>query len=197
MRFIAINDGYDSEEGEDDMAPFRHVINEMYAKDISKKIRSSLYAKMRDGQYIGSFAPYGYRKSETDKHRLVVDEEAAGVVRRIFGWAAEGETTNSIVEKLNCERIPIPLDYRRICEGKENLFRRWTSSGVCKIIRNQVYLGHTLQGKSRKPSFRSGKSYARRKEDWIVSKNTHDPLVSAEIFWRAQRRKQSGDSHEK
>ncbi len=190
VRFIAINDGYDSDEGEDDMAPFRHVINEMYARDISKKIRSSLYAKMRDGQYIGSFPPYGYQKSEKHKNKLVVDREAADIVRWIFRSAAKGETTKNIVEKLNEEKIPVPLDHRRIREGKEGLDRKWTASGVCKILRNQVYLGHTLQGKSRKPSFRSERSYARKREDWIVTKNTHIPLVEEEIFVRAQRRKQ-------
>ena len=189
VRFIAINDGYDSEVGEDDMAPFRHVINEMYARDISKKIRSSLYAKMRDGQYIGSFPPYGYVKAEEDKNRLVVDETAAETVRWIFHMAARGESTNYIVEKLNKRKIPVPLDHRRLREGKEGLGRRWTLSGVCKILRNQVYLGHTVQGKSRKPSFRSERSYARKKEDWIVTKNTHTPLVDEEIFFCAQRRK--------
>lgn len=188
VRLIAVNDGYDSETGEDDMAPFRHVINEMYARDISKKIRSSLYAKMREGQYVGSFPPYGYRKSEDNKNRLQIDWESASIVRRIFDMAAKGASTRYIAEQLNHEEIPIPLDYRRIREGKEGMGREWTASGICKILRNRVYLGHTEQGKSRKPNFRSGGCVPRKREDWIVVEHTHDPLIDEETFKQVQKR---------
>ncbi len=98
VRLIAVNDGYDSEREEDDLAPFRHVMNEMYARDISKKIKTALRAKMLEGQYIGSFAPYGYKKCEEDRHTLVPDTPAAEVVRRVFLLAAEGETAAKIAE---------------------------------------------------------------------------------------------------
>ncbi len=183
VRFIAINDGYDSELENDDMTPFRHVMNEMYARDISRKIRSSLYAKMRDGQYIGSFAPYGYKKSEDNKNRLVEDREAAEVVRRIFLWRAEGDSSKIIAEKLNKMGVLVPLDYRKRKENQEAYQRMWTASGVCKILRNQVYIGHTVQGKSVKPSVKSKRSLPRKRENYIVVKNTHIPIVSYELFY--------------
>ena len=189
VRFIAINDGYDSESEENDILPFRHVLNEMYARDISRKIRSALYVKMSEGQYIGSFAPYGYKKAEDNKNRLVIDVEAAEVVREIFRLSAEGISTKIIAEKLNSRSVPVPLDYRNLKEGKESEGRLWTASGVAKILRNQVYLGHTEQRKSVKKSFRSSEVLPRKRGDWIVVKNTHTPLVSKELFNAVQCRK--------
>ena len=188
VRFIAINDGYDSALGELDMMPFRHVLNEMYARDISRKIRSALYAKMADGQYLGSFAPYGYKKSEKDKNRLEPDVEAADVVRKIFGWALMGISTTVIAEKLNKSNIPVPLDYRNIKRGQNSEGRKWTASGVAKILRNRVYIGYTEQRKSVKRSFRSQEIMPREREDWVVVKNTHLPLVSKEDFYLVQER---------
>ncbi len=190
VRLIAVNDGYDSAEPLDDMAPFRHVMNEMYARDISRKIRTALRAKAEDGQYIGSFAPFGYRKSSEDKHRLEPDEEAAVWVRKMFSMAAEGISTKEIADALNLEHVPIPLDYRRAKRGETyELGRCWTPSGICKILRNLTYLGHTVQGKSEKVSLKSKRSVSREKEDWVVVKHTHEPLVSEEMFALAQRRR--------
>ena len=192
VRLIAVNDGYDSEAQGDDMAPFRHVMNEMYARDISRKIRTALRAKMLDGQYIGSFAPYGYRKSDGCKNRLVRDGEAAEVVRQIFLWAADGVPTASIAERLNEQAIPIPLDYRRLQLGMPSEGRRWRASGVCKILRNVTYLGHTVQGKSTKPSLKSPKCRSRPRGEWIVARDTHEPLVGEELFALAQARGKEG-----
>lgn len=189
VRFIAINDGYDSESEENDILPFRHVLNEMYARDISRKIRSALYVKMSEGQYIGSFAPYGYKKAEDNKNRLVIDVEAAEVVREIFRLSAEGISTKIIAEKLNNRSVPVPLDYRNLKEGNESEGRLWTASGVAKILRNRVYLGHTEQRKSVKKSFRSSEVLPRSRDCWIVVKNTHTPLISEELFNAVQCRK--------
>ena len=189
VRLIAVNDGYDSDAPADDMAPFRHVMNEMYARDISRKIRTALRAKAQDGQYIGSFAPYGYRKSSEDKNRLEPDEDAAVWVRMIFSMAAEGGTTKEIVEALNRKGVLIPLDYRRSKQGMAITARPWTPSGVCKILRNATYLGHTVQGKTEKVSLKSGYCRSKPREEWVVARNTHEPLISAEIFALAQRHK--------
>ncbi len=189
VRLIAVNDGYDSEEEIDDLAPFRHVMNEMYARDISRKIRSALRAKSMAGQYIGSFAPYGYRKSEEDHNRLVVDTEAAFVVSSIFLQSAEGRSTLEIAEDLNGRGIPVPLDYRKIREGKASEGRKWTQSGICKILRNRVYLGCTVQGKTRKISLKTKGSIPVEREAWIVVPDTHPPLVSETLFCRAQRKR--------
>lgn len=182
VRLISLNDGYDSERGEDDMTPFRHVMNEMYARDISKKIRSSLYAKMRDGKYIGSFPPYGYKKSNMDRGALIPDKSAADVVRWIFELRSSGKKGREIAEMLNGENIPVPLDYRRICEGKSTEGLKWSASGVCKILRNPVYIGNTVQGKNKKPTLKSPRSYSMPREKWIVVENTHEPIISVEIF---------------
>lgn len=189
VRFIAINDGYDSDTGGDDMAPFRHVVNEMYARDISRKIRTALYAKMEEGQYIGSFAPYGYRKDPENKNRLLIEEESACVVRWIFSLRTRGISASKTAEILNKMAIPIPLDHRLIQQGKEGIRREWRTSSVHKILRNQTYLGYTVQAKSRKINFRSSSSSPRPKELWIVSKNTHESLVCEETFYELQRRK--------
>ncbi len=188
VRLVAVGDDYDSERGGDDMAPFRHVMNEMYARDISKKIRSALYTKMEQGQYIGSFAPYGYRKDGDNKNRLIPDREAAEVIQNIFEWAAEGQCSAAIARQLNDRGIPVPLDYRRARAGKSVQGLHWTASGVCKILSNAVYLGHTVQGKNRKASFRAEKCRSRPKESWIVVEHTHEPLVSPERFEQAKRR---------
>ena len=179
VRLIAVNDGYDSErDREDDLSPFRHVMNELYARDISRKIRTALRAKMLDGQYIGSFAPYGYRKRVDHKNQLEPDPPSASVVVRIFTERNLGKKSKEIAEILNQENIPIPLDYRRLACGQPSLGRQWTASGVCKILRNQTYLGHTVQGKTAKISMKSKKTYSRGRENWIVVKNTHEALVS-------------------
>lgn len=186
VRLIAINDGYDSDRGYDDMAPFRHVMNEMYARDISRKIRSALYAKMRSGQYIGSFAPYGYKKNDTNKNLLVPDENAARVVTLIFELRSRGISTKDIAERLNEKNIPVPLDYRN--KSKSGKMRLWTQSGICKILRNQVYIGHTVQGKSRKASIKALKSRSIKREEWIIVKNTHEPIVSEEVFYKVNKK---------
>ena len=188
VRFISVNDGCDSERGDDDMTPFRHVINEMYARDISKKIRSSLYAKMREGKYIGSFAPYGYKKCESDKGRLVLDAAAADVVKQIFMLRSMGKSGREIAEVLNGMAIPVPLDYRRLCDGRASAGLRWSASGVCKILRNPVYVGDTVQGKNKKPTLKSQRSYSMPREKWIVVENTHEPIISREMFNACQLR---------
>ncbi len=182
VRLIAVNDSYDSMDGRDDMAPFRHVMNEMYARDISRKIRTALRAKAQNGQYIGSFAPYGYRKNPDNKNSLIPDDEAARVVKQIFCEAANGIPTKQIAARLTAQGVPVPLDYRCQKQGKPIKGTSWTASGICKILRNPTYLGHTVQGKTEKYSFRSTSSRPVAKSQWIVVKNTHEAIIDKEIF---------------
>ena len=193
VRYIAINDGYDSDNPYNDIAPFKNVINEMYARDISKKIRSSFVAKMKDGEFIASFAPYGYQRDPNDKHRLSVDEEAAKVVRGIFTRAAEGMLPAQIAEELNDRHVPTPLEYRCIHHPQVHIeryktHRKWTSGSITKMLRNPVYLGHLLQGKTTKISFRSGLTIQNPQENWYITQNAHEALVSEELFEMAGRR---------
>lgn len=190
VRLISVNDGYDSADVTDDLAPFRHVMNEMYARDISRKIRTALHAKAQDGQYIGSFAPYGYRKSKNNRNHLEPDSETAKYVRLIFQLSADGVTTKEIAARLNRECVPIPLDYRKLQQGKPSSDRLWTSSGICKILRNQTYLGHTVQGKTEKVSLKSCRSTHKPREEWVIVEHMHEPLVSETLFQKAQRKPQ-------
>jgi site-specific DNA recombinase len=193
VRYIAINDGYDSDSPCTDIAPFKNIINEMYARDISKKIRSSFTTHMQEGAFVGAFAPYGYMRDPADKHHLVIDREAAKIVREIFLKASEGILPIDIARELNRRMVPTPLEYRRnqrVAEETEEFEKRrgWTSSTITKMLRNVVYLGHMAQGKTTKISFKSRTSVKNPKEDWYVVKHTHEPLVSREVFSMAGRR---------
>ncbi len=187
VRYIAINDGYDSVNPFNDIAPFKHVINEMYARDTSKKIRSAFQTKMLEGSYIGNFAPYGYKKDPENKNHLIIDCEAAAVVREIFQMAAAGDRPSEIAAQLNQSSIASPAIYR--CSTHPHLDpnsyttrREWTSSTICKMLANVVYLGHTAQGKTSKPSFKSKTAFRKPRDEWHIVENTHEPLVTPDMF---------------
>lgn len=193
VRYIAIHDGYDSDSPYSDIAPFKNVINEMYARDTSKKIRSAFATKMRDGAYIAAFAPYGYQKDPVDKNHLVVDRQSGQVVKRIFRMAAEGAPPAEIARSLNERGIPPPAVYRCMThDGLEvNAYSKrqeWTSATIAKMLRNVVYLGHIAQGKTTKVSFKSQLTVRNPREQWIVVENTHEALVDQETFDLARRR---------
>ncbi len=193
VRYIAINDGYDSDSPYSDIAPFKNVINEMYARDTSKKIRSAFATKMRDGAYIAAFAPYGYQKDPADKNHLVVDARSGEVVKRIFRMAAEGALPIEIARSLNEQRVPSPAVYRCMThDGLEvNAYSKrqeWTSATITKMLRNVVYLGHIAQGKTTKISFKSHLTVRNPRDEWIVVENTHEALVDQETFDLVRRR---------
>ena len=193
VRYIAINDGYDSNSPYNDIAPFKNVINEMYARDISKKIRSSFLARMKDGYYIGNSAPYGYKKDSKNKNRLVIDEETAPIVKEIFDMALVGKRPTDIATHLNNKGIITPIMYR--CK-KYNLSlesypkytnMRWTSATISKILRSVAYIGHTAQRKTTKISFKSKVTVANPKTDWIIVEDTHEPIIDKTTFEIVQR----------
>lgn len=196
VRYIAVNDGFDSESQYTDIAPFKNVVNEMYARDTSKKIRSAFSVKMRNGSYIGNFAPYGYRKDPNDKNHLIPDEPAAEVVRKIFTLAAEGTKPAEIARILNGRNILTPALYRcsihpQLCTDNYSQRKEWTAAAITKLLRNIVYLGHMAQGKTTKVSFKSKLTLRNTRQDWIVVENTHEPIVSGELFEMAQKRMKS------
>ena len=193
VRYIAINDGYDSDSPYTDIAPFKNVINEMYARDTSKKIRSAFTTKMRDGAYIAAFAPYGYQKDPADKNHLVVDTQSGEIVKQIFRLAANGALPIEIARTLNAQGTPSPAVYR--CMTHEELDvnqysqrQEWTSATITKMLRNVVYLGHTAQGKTTRVSFKSHLTVSNPRDEWIVVENTHEALVDAETFDLVRRR---------
>lgn len=196
VRYIAVNDGFDSESQYTDIAPFKNVVNEMYARDTSKKIRSAFSVKMRNGSYIGNFAPYGYRKDPNDKNHLIPDESSAEVVRKIFTLAAEGTKPAEIARILNSRNILTPALYRcsvhpQLCADNYAQRKEWTAATITKLLRNIVYLGHMAQGKTTKVSFKSKLTLRNTRQDWIVVENTHEPIVSGELFEMAQKRMKS------
>ena len=198
VRYISVIDGYDSlhlTEGNIFAAPFMVLFNEMYARDISNKIRGSFHAKMENGEYIGSFAPYGYKKDIQggNKNHLIIDPDVSHIVYKIFEMASAGCSPSEIAKYLNNKSIETPAVYR--CNKSPHLNidnhskrKEWTSSTICKMLKNRVYLGHTIQGKTEKVSFKSKVTKAKNANDWIEVKNTHEPIITEEMFDMARRR---------
>ncbi len=197
VRFISVTEGTDTEKrdrAQRILTPLHNFANELYAADISDKIHAALRIKMQNGEYIGSFAPFGYRKDPAAKNHLVPDAAAAAVVREIFARAAEGERPTDIAGRLNSADVPTPSRYRAEQYPSGASFPKaavWTGGMVGKILRNRVYLGHTEQGKTEKPSFKCKVTYAVPRESWTVVENTHEPLVSSARWEQVRRHMQS------
>lgn len=191
VRYISLLDGIDSaqENGYDgDIAPFRAVMNDMYAKDISKKIRSVKRDKQRKGLFIGGKAPYGYRMSETDKNRLRIDEPAAGTVRQIFAWAAEGKRCSEIARLLNQAQVPTPLQYAGLKPAATwaHYSGLWQPERIAFMLKNEVYIGNMVQGRACKAGYKSKKILRQPPERWIVAEGTHEAIVDKKTFSAAQ-----------
>lgn len=169
----------------------------MYAKDISTKIKSSLHTKARRGEYLGALDPYGYLRDPQDKHKLVVNEETAPVIRRIFEMSAAGMGSRSICTVLNNEGVLSPSEYNRFRKhdpAKDGEFVRkrfWGQNYLRHILQNEMYVGSMVQGRQYTPSYRSKKRESVPKEDWIVVPDMHEPIISRELFDEAQRQMQT------
>ena len=192
VRYIAVNDSYDSDKDDNDIAPFKNILNEMYAKDISKKVRSARLSSARQGRFLGSKPPYGYVRSDENKYQLVIDPPAAEIVRRLFREFASGESGRSIAVKLNAEGIDTPSDYYYKQTGKRSTrsdkCNQWGSATVIQLLRNEVYMGHMIQGKRKVSSFKSRKFLIASEDDWIVVRNTHEPIIEEYEWDSVQRR---------
>lgn len=187
VRFIAINDGYDSEVG-DSMLGIRLSVNDMYLRDTSKKIRSSLDEKRRRGDYIGSYAAYGYMKNPDNPKQLIPDPNVAHIVKQMFDWASIGMGTTTIAHKLTEMNVPIPTIYKKINTPNCNYSLNdgngiWRPQTVKSILENEMYLGHMIQGRWKKPSYNiKGCVEVKNKANWFVVKDTHEPLVDEAKF---------------
>lgn len=191
IRFIAVADQIDSlERAYNLFLPLKNILNEQYARDISEKVHVTMRTKQRMGQFIGAFAAYGYRKDPEDKNHLLIDEEAAPVVRRIFMEYAEGISIREIAERLNREKIPSPSAYKmqngqKFQNGKNiSAEQPWTYSGVCRILHSELYTGAMVQGK--KEQYMHLRQRQRRPEEWIVVKGTHEALISPDLWKMVQ-----------
>ena len=190
IQYIAIADNFDTEH-DNIMAPFLFAMNEVYLRDGSRKVKDVLKSKRESGQYCAC-PPYGYRKDRADKHRLAPDEMTAPVVERIFRRAAAGDSSRKIALDLNADGVIPPLKYRVLYrdefseEGASHASDTWNYTTVKRILKNPVYLGHTLLGKSKKVSVKSKKKVAVPRDSWAVTEDTHPPLVDKALFQRAQ-----------
>ena len=188
VRFIAINDDVDTDKGINDFTPFKNIMNEWYAKDISKKIRSARKTKALNGDFVASYAPYGYKKDPKDKHKLIIDEEVVDVVKKIFQLACEGRSAKQICTVLRNEQILKPRAKilrdtgKYYCELFEAHPYDWSPTTIQSMIRNKEYLGHIVSNKNGKISYKTKKLLAKPEEEWIIKYNTHEPIIDEETF---------------
>ena len=186
VRLIAINDGVDSARGDDDFTPFRNIMNEYYARDTSRKIRSTFQSKGKSGKHLTGTVIYGYLWNEA-RDQWLVDPEAAEVVKRIFAMTIEGYGPYQIASKLKEEKILIPSAYlAQHGEGvnKNKTFKDvygWGSSTICNILEKREYLGHTINFKTRK-HFKDKKSHYVPEDEWTIFENTHEPIIDQQTF---------------
>ena len=186
VRLIAVNDGVDSSQGDDDFIPFRNIMNEWYARDTSKKIKSTFKTKGMMGKHLTGTVIYGYLWNEA-RDQWIVDEEAADVVKRIFARTIEGYGPYQIACKLSEEQILIPSAYlAQYGEGvnKNKTFKDiygWGSSAVVEILKKREYLGHTVNFKTRK-HFKDKKSHYVPEDEWTIFENTHEPIIDQQTF---------------
>ena len=192
VRLIAINDNVDSFSGDDDFTPFRNIMNEWYARDASKKIKSVFQAKGKAGKHISSCPPYGYKKSPDDKNSWIIDEEAAEVVQRIFNLVLQGKGAYQIARILESDKVEIPaVHLAKIGMGlnwrsKDGNKYRWSSYTIASMLKKREYLGHTVNFKTRK-HFKDKKSHYVSEDNWTVFENTQPPIIDQETFDNVQR----------
>lgn len=196
VRFLSVNDGYDSSRNNGITAGIdiglKNLIYDMYSKDLSVKVKSGKLTKMKKGEFIGSFAPYGYVKSKQRKNFLEIDEEAAVVVCKIFQLAVEGNNTTAIARILNAEMIPTPVEhYKKNYNNKKferyaGAYNIWKARVVLRILKDTSYIGTTVNHKRERLDVGSKTTIKVPKEKRIVVDNTHEPIVSTEVFEKAQ-----------
>ncbi len=179
---IDLSDYYGS-----DYVPLRNLFNDMYAKDISKKVRSSLIVKKHNGEFIGKLAPYGYIKDPKDKHKFLIDKNVSNIIIKIFDMVLNGKSRKEVANYLNKKEILTPGEYLQINTNKDvTVIKKWNPEMVNKILRNENYTGTLFQGKKRKLNYRVNKKINIDKENWIVTVNHHEAIISKEKFDKVQ-----------
>lgn len=198
VRFIAINNGVDSlTQSENDFTPFLNIMNEWYAKDTSKKIRTMFRAKMQEGKRVSPSVPYGYLRDPNNKQHLIVDEEAAKVVRRIYQMVIEGHGKTEIARILSSEKVLIPSAYAAEHCPENNHSHGWTNpyqwscTAVSYILEKQEYMGHTVLGKTVLDNFKTKKRRKAKPDELMIFPNTHEAIVNEETWHNAQRLKRT------
>lgn len=191
VRFISITDNIDSmKQAYDMLLPIKNIFNEQYARDISKKVHTAVKTKQKSGEFIGAFTSYGYKKSPADKNKLIIDEYAAEVVRRIFALYIQGYGKIRIAQLLNEEGVLCPSEYKKTMglnyrnSNKLESTSYWCYSTVNNILHKEIYVGNMVQGKTYQ--YMRRKTRPVDKSDWIVVENTHEPIIDRETWEKAQ-----------
>ena len=190
VRYVAITDGIDTylESNNNDITPFKAIMNDMYAKDISKKIRSVYKEKQKQGEYLCSTTAYGYKKHPSIKNKLVVDRKVKSVVEKIFDMYSNGHGSSEIVNYLNSHQYLSPSGYRKtgIVQDENKIGYNWNEVTICNILRNEVYIGNTVQNKKSVISYKVKKIRTVEKENQIRVNNTHEPIIDKDTFEKVQ-----------
>ncbi|MCC5909998.1 MAG: recombinase family protein [Clostridiaceae bacterium] len=195
IRFISVTDYIDTlDKGNKKSRQIHGLINEWYCEDISEAIRATFKIKREEGKFIGSFAPYGYKKSIQNKSKLVIDEEAATVIKMIFDCYLQGYGTQHIAYMLNEKGIPNPTQYKRNKglkfqnSSQTDGYGLWNKTTIRRILRNEIYMGNMVQGKGEKINYKSKKVLTKSQEDWVVVEGTHKPIIDIDTFHTVQER---------
>lgn len=192
VRYIAVTDNIDTflDSSNNDIAPFKAIMNDMYAKDISKKIKSSLKTKMKEGKWVGGRTPFGYDQDKDNKNHLVVNEEQANVVKKIFDMCLEGLSFFKIAKQLTNEGVKTPAQYYNF-EWKNNYnlkYGEWHSKTIRDILTNRIYIGDMVQNRRSKINYKVKKVIKNNPNDYIVVENTHEAIIDKEVFTEVQKR---------
>lgn len=184
VRFISIGDNIDSLNYTNDniTIPIKSLMNDLYAKDISIKVKTALDVKRKNGEFIGSFAPYGYIKDKNNN--VIIDKEASYNVKKIFRMFLLGKSRKEIADYLNNQNILIPKLYKK--SSNEIIMSKWNSEIINRLLRNETYIGNLVQGKKRKLNYRSNKIIDVNKDEWIIIPNHHQAIISREEFEKVQ-----------
>ncbi len=188
VRYLALLENFDTfnPNGNEDFIPFQTIANDFYLKDISRKVTSIRHQKMKDGLFVGSSVPYGYKRSPEDNRKFLVDEYAANIVKRIFHMKLEGKTSSVIAEKLTTEKILPPNVYAEKKIKRTLTTNMWKPSSVDHILKNEVYIGTLIQGMYKMVSYKSKKKVKLPREQWIIKEKNHEPIIEKDIFYRVQ-----------
>lgn len=192
VRFIAINDNVDTGRSQTDaeqfVLPFKNLFNDSYCKDISTKVRSQLAIKRKNGDFVGSFACYGYLKDPADHNQLIIDPEAAEIVRCVFDWKIHGLSAERIAVRLNSQGILCPMEYKRkqglkvSTNFRTNDTAKWSPVSILRILKNEIYVGVTTQGKVTTPSYKIKRLVEKPESEWDRVEGTHEAIVSQAVF---------------
>lgn len=190
VRFISVNDHYDSEKTQGGIGTldisFKFLLYDLYSKDLSVKVKTTLNAKKEEGKYISANSPFGYEKGKEDKHRLFIKEDEAIIVRKIFDMALGGYTCVQIARQFNKEGIKTPKQFKMETNKIKAEIFEWHSSTICHILKNEIYIGDIVYGKYYKKEI-GGKSYLKPRSEWKIYHNHHEPIISQQIFERVQK----------